>query len=70
MNRILFLLSILTNGVAKTILIPKDFTVIQEGINELVNSGARFVAEGTVVLLNIAESVSYNISKFKTILVR
>ena len=70
MNRILFLLSILTNGVAKTILIPKDFTVIQEGINELVNSGARFVAEGTVVLLNIAKSVSYNISKFKTILVR
>ena len=49
MNRILFLLIILTLGFAETILIPEDFETIQEGIDASVDGDTVLVADGDYV---------------------
>ena len=59
MNRILFLLIILTFGIAETILIPEDFATIQEGIDASVDGDTVLVADGIVDILDIVQIVNY-----------
>ncbi|MBT5077556.1 MAG: hypothetical protein HOM61_01420 [Candidatus Marinimicrobia bacterium] len=59
MNRILFLLLILTLGYAETILIPEDYATIQEGIDASVDGDTVLVADGIVDILDIVQIVNY-----------
>ena len=59
MNRLLFLLIILTLGFAETILIPEDFGTIQEGIDASVDGDTVLVADGIVDILDIFQIVNY-----------
>ena len=59
MNRILFLLLILTLGYAETILIPEDYATIQEGIDASVDGYTVLVADGIVDILDIVQIVNY-----------
>jgi len=59
MNRILFLLIILTLGFAETILIPEDFATIQEGIVASVYGDTVLVADGIIDILDIVQTINY-----------
>ncbi len=59
MNRILYLIIILTFGVAETILIPEDYQIIQAGIDASVDGDTVLVADGDYVE-NLALDKSYD----------
>ena len=59
MNRILYLIIILTFGVAETILIPEDYQIIQAGIDASVDGDTVVVADGIVDILDIVQIVNY-----------
>ena len=59
MNRILFLLLILTFAYAETILIPEDYATIQEGIDASVDGDTVLVADDIVDILDIVQIVNY-----------
>jgi hypothetical protein len=57
MNRILFLLIILTLGFTETILIPEDFGTIQEGIHASIDGDTVLVADGIVDIVQIVNYI-------------
>ena len=60
MNRILFLLLILTLGSTETILIPEDYATIQEGIDASVDGDTVLVADGIVDIVQIVNYILAN----------
>ena len=59
MNRIFFLLIILTFGFTETVLIPEDFGIIQEDIDAPFDGDTILVADGIVDILDIVQIVNY-----------